>query len=73
VIPLPTVRAGDHALNSAFSEGTLQFFQIHSTVNLTKGEITMANPICWETSLTAAKAKAKKEKKLILMDYYNNL
>jgi hypothetical protein len=33
----------------------------------------MATPIRWETSLTKAKAKAKKEKKLILMDYYNNL
>ena len=29
--------------------------------------------IQWERSLTTAKAKAKKEKKLILMDYYNNL
>ncbi len=27
----------------------------------------------WERSLTTAKTKAKKEKKLILMDYYNNL
>jgi hypothetical protein len=27
----------------------------------------------WETSLTTTKAKAKKEKKLILMDFYNNL
>ena len=33
----------------------------------------MAKPVQWETSLTAAKAKARKEKKLILMDYYNNL
>jgi len=33
----------------------------------------MAKPIQWERSLTTAKAKAKKEKKLILMDYYNNL
>jgi hypothetical protein len=33
----------------------------------------MAKQIQWETSLTTAKAKAKKEKKLILMDYYNNL
>ena len=32
----------------------------------------MANPIRWEASLTTAKARAKKEKKLILMDYYNN-
>jgi hypothetical protein len=33
----------------------------------------MANQIRWEASLTTAKAKAKKEKKLILMDFYNNL
>jgi hypothetical protein len=37
------------------------------------GGFTMGKQIQWETSLTAAKAKAKKEKKLILMDYYNNL
>jgi hypothetical protein len=33
----------------------------------------MAKQIHWETSLTAAKVRAKKEKKLILMDFYNNL
>lgn len=33
----------------------------------------MGNQIHWEASLTAAKAKAKKGKKLILMDFYNNL
>ena len=33
----------------------------------------MATAIRWETSLTTAKARAKKEKKLILMDFYNNL
>jgi hypothetical protein len=33
----------------------------------------MARPIQWQTSLTTAKAKAKKEQKLILMDFYNNL
>jgi len=33
----------------------------------------MGKAIQWETSLTAAKAKAKKEKKLILMDFYNSL
>jgi hypothetical protein len=33
----------------------------------------MAIPIPWETSLTKAKAKARREKKLILMDFYNNL
>jgi hypothetical protein len=37
------------------------------------GGFIMADPIRWERSLTTAKAKAKKEKKLILMDYYNNL
>jgi len=33
----------------------------------------MGKTIRWEISLTTAKAKAKKEKKLILMDFYNNL
>jgi len=33
----------------------------------------MAKTIQWETSLTTAKARAKKEKKLILMDFYNDL
>jgi len=33
----------------------------------------MAKQIQWETSLTTTKGRAKKEKKLILMDYYNNL
>jgi hypothetical protein len=33
----------------------------------------MAKPIQWEASLTTAKAKSKREKKLILMDFYNNL
>jgi len=33
----------------------------------------MAVPILWETSLTKAKAKAEREKKLILMQFYNNL
>jgi hypothetical protein len=41
--------------------------------NSTKGGPTMATPIHWETSLTTTKARAKKEKKLILMDFYNNL
>ena len=44
-------------------------FVIHSM----KGGTIMAAPIRWETSLTTAKARAKKEKKLILMDFYNNL
>jgi len=38
-----------------------------------KGGFAMGNQIQWETSLTTAKAKAKKGKKLILMDFYNNL
>lgn len=33
----------------------------------------MGRQIQWETSLTTAKAKAKREKKLMLMDFYNNL
>lgn len=33
----------------------------------------MEKQIQWETSLSEAKAKAKKGKKLILMDFYNNL
>jgi hypothetical protein len=41
--------------------------------NSKKGIYTMAKQIQWETSLTTAKAKAKKEKKLILMDFFNNL
>jgi len=38
-----------------------------------KGGLVMGKQIQWETSLTAARAKAKKTKKLILMDFYNNL
>jgi hypothetical protein len=37
-----------------------------------KGGFVMGKQIQWETSLTTAKTKAKKEKKLILMDFYNN-
>ena len=33
----------------------------------------MGKQIQWENSLTTAKAKAKKEKRPILMDFYNNL
>jgi plasmid replication initiation protein len=33
----------------------------------------MGKQIQWETSLTTAKTKVKKGKKLILMDFYNNL
>jgi len=38
-----------------------------------EGGFVMGKQIQWEASLTATKAKAKKEKKLILMDFYNNL
>jgi hypothetical protein len=38
-----------------------------------RGGIIMAKTIQWETSLSAAKVRAKKEKKLILMDFYNSL
>lgn len=33
----------------------------------------MAKAIKWEASLTTAKARARREKKLVLMDFYNNL
>jgi hypothetical protein len=39
---------------------------------MVKGGTIMVK-IQWEASLTMAKAKAKKEKKMILMDFYNNL
>jgi hypothetical protein len=38
-----------------------------------KGGTIVGAPIHWEASLTKAKAKAKREKKMILMDFYNNL
>ena len=38
-----------------------------------KGGFIMGKQIQWEASLTTAKARVKKEKKLILMDFYNNL
>jgi hypothetical protein len=38
-----------------------------------RGGIIMVKTIQWETSLSAAQARAKKEKKLILMDFYNSL
>ena len=47
--------------------------RVHSCVNSAKGGIDMGKAIKWEASLTTAKARAKKEKKLILMDFYNNL
>jgi hypothetical protein len=40
---------------------------------MTKGGFVMGQQIQWEASLTATRARAKKEKKLILMDFYNNL
>ena len=48
-------------------------FGFRSGLNTAKGERLMGTSIRWETSLTTAKARAKKEKKFILMDYYNNL
>jgi len=66
VIPLPI-----KPLDGAFGDRTLQFFL--KKTNSMKGGVTMGKQIQWETSLTTAKAKAKKEKKLILMDFYNNL
>ena len=42
-------------------------------LNSTEGGFVMGKQIQWETSLTTVKAKAKKGKKLILMDFYNNL
>jgi len=41
--------------------------------NRRKEGFVMGKQIQWENSLTTAKTKAKKEKKLILMDFYNNL
>jgi len=38
-----------------------------------KGGLFMEKKIQWENSLTTARTKAKKAKKLILMDFYNNL
>jgi|GEM_PF-470068 len=38
-----------------------------------EGGVVMGKQIQWEASLTATKAKAKKEKKLMLMDFYNDL
>jgi len=38
-----------------------------------KGGLVMGKQLQWEASLTAARGKAKKTKKLILMDFYNNL
>jgi len=40
---------------------------------MTKGGFVMGKQIQWEASLTTTKAKAKKERKLILIDFYNNL
>jgi hypothetical protein len=42
-------------------------------LGINKGGLVMGNQIQWEASLTTTKAKAKKGKKLILMDFYNNL
>jgi hypothetical protein len=48
-------------------------FALHPSVEAAKGGGDMAKPIHWETSLTRAKTKAKKEGKLILLDFYNSL
>jgi len=46
---------------------------ISEALKTMKGGLVMGKQIEWETSLTTARAKAKKAKKLILMDFYNNL
>jgi hypothetical protein len=48
-------------------------FDISEGLKTRKGGLVMGKQIQWETSLTTTKAKAKKGKKLILMDFYNNL
>lgn len=40
---------------------------------MAKGGFIMAKAIQWEKSLATAKERAKKEKRLILMDFYNSL
>jgi hypothetical protein len=56
-----------------FSRGLFEIFESGRGLEIAKGATIMGTPIRWETSLTTAKARAKKEKKFILMDYYNNL
>jgi len=46
---------------------------VTSSLTMTKGGFAMGKQIQWEASLTTTKAKAKKERKLILIDFYNNL
>jgi hypothetical protein len=46
---------------------------LNPSVEGAKGGSTMAKQIHWETSLTTTKTKAKKEGKLILLDFYNSL
>jgi hypothetical protein len=48
-------------------------FALSHLMDGAKGGSTMAKQIHWETSLTTAKTKAKKEGKLILLDFYNSL
>jgi hypothetical protein len=55
------------------SRGLFETLESGRGLNIAKGGTLMGAPIRWETSLTTAKARAKKEKKFILMDYYNNL
>jgi len=58
-------------------ENSLEFYRLGVTTwpsrIITKGGLVMGKQIQWEASLTTTKAKAKKEKKLILIDFYNNL
>jgi hypothetical protein len=55
------------------SRGLFGTFESGSGLKIANGGTFMGASIRWETSLTTAKARAKKEKKFILMDYYNNL
>ena len=48
-------------------------FALSHLIDAAKGGGDMAKQIHWETSLTTAKTKAKKEGKLILLDFYNSL
>jgi hypothetical protein len=57
----------------SFREDSLRRSGTGGSNSITKGGYVMGKQIQWEASLTATKAKAKKEKKLILMDFYNNL
>jgi hypothetical protein len=60
-------------LPSARRDGGGVVFALSLLMDGAKGGSTMAKQIHWETSLTTAKTKAKKEGKLILLDFYNSL